>query len=251
MRIRSQTRASLTATMVGSSDMVSPLMPNDPYNAALQEAETNGELPPLKSPRGSKRRRQVANLLETKDQHIQDLVPSNSMPFTNALTCKAPAQTQHELDASEKHSPTIVFLQSHPTMQELADIVAATKTGFALTGSAALGNVGPIIGQMDIGECEDSYLFRVSLPGVKRDEREFSCEVNNDGKVSLRGVTTTGEKRVYRYSQMFEMQSQNLNPPGHFSISFQLPGPVDPQQFSGSFGTDGILEGIVMKRPTN
>uniref|UniRef100_A0A7N2L337 Uncharacterized protein n=1 Tax=Quercus lobata TaxID=97700 RepID=A0A7N2L337_QUELO len=38
------------------------------------------------------------------------------------------------------------------------------------------------------------------------------------------------------------MQSQNLCPPGHFSISFQLPGPVDNQQFSGSFGIDGISE---------
>lgn len=75
----------------------------------------------------------------------------------------------------------------------------------------------------------------------------FSCEVENDGKVSIRGVTTTGEKTVCRYSQVFEMQTQNLCPPGHFSISFKLPGPVDPQQFSGNFGTDGILEGIVMK----
>lgn len=76
---------------------------------------------------------------------------------------------------------------------------------------------------------------------------EFSCEVEIDGKVLIQGVTTTGEKTVYRYSQVFEMQTQNLCPPGHFSISFQLPGPVDPQQFCGNFGTDGVLEGIVMK----
>ena len=76
---------------------------------------------------------------------------------------------------------------------------------------------------------------------------DFSCEVESDGKVLIRGATTTGEKTVYRYSQMFEMQTQNLCPPGRFSISFKLPGPVDPQQFSGNFGIDGILEGIVMK----
>ena len=76
---------------------------------------------------------------------------------------------------------------------------------------------------------------------------EFSCEVENDGKVLIKGVTMTGESTVYRHSQVFEMQTQNLCPPGHFSISFKLPGPVDPQQFSGNFGTDGILEGIVMK----
>lgn len=77
---------------------------------------------------------------------------------------------------------------------------------------------------------------------------DFSCEVDTDGKVLIHGVTTTGEKTVSRYSQVFEMQTHNLCPPGHFSISFQLPGPVDPHHFSGNFGTDGILEGIVMKR---
>lgn len=81
------------------------------------------------------------------------------------------------------------------------------------------------------------------------DAGEFSCEVEDDGKVSVRGVTVTGEKTVCRFDQTFEMQSQNLCPPGHFSVSFKLPGPVDPQQFSGNFGTDGILEGIVMKAP--
>ncbi|KAJ0079778.1 hypothetical protein Patl1_22697 [Pistacia atlantica] len=111
----------------------------------------------------------------------------------------------------------------------------------------SMGRVGPIVGLMDIGEFDNSYLFRVALPGVKRNERDFSCEVDTSGKVLIRGVTTTGEKSVYRYSQVFEMQSRNLCPPGYFSITFQLPGPVDPQQFTGNFGTDGILEGIVKK----
>ncbi|GMN43809.1 hypothetical protein TIFTF001_013020 [Ficus carica] len=150
-------------------------------------------------------------------------------------------------DLVDRAGPAMVFLPSFPTKSELSNIVAATKSGFALTGSAAMGNMGPSVGLMDIGECEDAYLFRISLPGVKRDARDFSCEVESDGKVLIRGVATTGEKTVFRYSQMFEMQTQNLCPPGRFSISFKLPGPVDPQQFSGNFGTDGILEGIVMK----
>ncbi|CAN6719148.1 unnamed protein product [Malus baccata var. baccata] len=54
---------------------------------------------------------------------------------------------------------------------------AATRDGFALAGSAAMAKVRPTIGLIDIGECDDSYLFRVSLPGVRRDEREFSCEL--------------------------------------------------------------------------
>lgn len=80
---------------------------------------------------------------------------------------------------------------------------------------------------------------------------EFICEIEDDGKVLIRGVTVTGEKTVCMFSQTFEMQSQNLCPPGNFSIFFKLPGPVDSQQFSGNFGTDGILEGIVMKEGHN
>ncbi|KAF4349194.1 hypothetical protein G4B88_026112 [Cannabis sativa] len=76
---------------------------------------------------------------------------------------------------------------------------------------------------------------------------DFSCEVSSEGEVLIRGATTTGEKTVYEYSQMFKMQAQNLCPPGQFSISFKLPGPIDPHQFSDKFGIDGILEGIVLK----
>ncbi|RZC16012.1 Increased DNA methylation 2 [Glycine soja] len=77
--------------------------------------------------------------------------------------------------------------------------------------------------------------------------RHQACTVDFGFKVLISGVTTTGENIVSQYSQVFEMQTHNLCPPGQFSISFQLPGPVDPHQFSGNFGTDGILEGIVMK----
>ncbi|KAL0005875.1 hypothetical protein SO802_013436 [Lithocarpus litseifolius] len=90
------------------------------------------------------------------------------------------------------------------------------------------------------------HSYTASSPAKKN--KDFSCEVEPDGKIVIKGVTTTGEKIVCKNSQIFQMQSQNLCPPGHFSISFQLPGPVDNQQFSGSFGIDGILEGIVKKR---
>lgn len=63
----------------------------------------------------------------------------------------------------------MLFLPSFPTKEEWSNLVASTNSGFALTGSAARGNLGPVLGLIDIGEAEDSYLFRVSLPGVKRD----------------------------------------------------------------------------------
>ncbi|RDY06146.1 Increased DNA methylation 2, partial [Mucuna pruriens] len=180
------------------------------------------------------------------DSNVQSYVGSSELGDRGANAMYNCMAAEDESDPDRVGS-AMLFLPSRPSKKEWSDIVAASNNGFGLTGSAAVGRVGPIIGLMDIGECQDSYLFRVSLPGVKRDEREFSCEVGTDGKVLIRGVTTTGEKTVSRYSQVFEMQTHNLCPPGQFSITFQLPGPVDPHQFSGNFGTDGILEGIVMK----
>lgn len=103
----------------------------------------------------SKKTRRVDELLELDDplKHDHLMVHLNS-------------------DLVDKAGPAMVFLP-FPTKSELSNIVAATKSGFALTGSAAMGNMGPSIGLMDIGECEDSYLFRISLPGVKRDASEF------------------------------------------------------------------------------
>ncbi|KAL0422018.1 UNVERIFIED_CONTAM: Increased DNA methylation 2 [Sesamum latifolium] len=180
--------------------------------------------------------------------------PSNcTMPFScspvnaSPLSYDSPVPAQMTGSYSENLDQGIIFLPSCPSKEEWANLVATVKCGFALTGSAARGHVGPVLGLMDIGESEDSYLFRVSLPGVRRDERDFSCEVESDGTVIIKGVTVTGEITVEKYSQAFVMQSQNLCPPGPFSISFKLPGPVDPQEFHGTFATDGILEGIALK----
>ncbi|CAI9102259.1 OLC1v1000501C2 [Oldenlandia corymbosa var. corymbosa] len=179
------------------------------------------------------------------DRQLDIVTFSNPVITTSQMsngTISLPTNTS----SPDSPEPRMIFLPSCPPRKVWNNIVVASG-GFALTGTAAIGNVGPVLGLVDIGENKDSYLFRVSLPGVKRNEREFSCEVENDGKVIISGVTTTGEKTVYRYSQAFQMQSQNLCPSGHFSISFHLPGPVDPYNFSGNFGTDGILEGVVMK----
>ncbi|XP_004139188.1 increased DNA methylation 2 [Cucumis sativus] len=182
-----------------------------------------------------------------KDDQQHDLVtsPVRSVPYNGNLT---PPHTNSDSNLLEKKfGPAMLFLPGQPSEEDWANLVAATNTGFALTGTAAMGNVGPIIGSMDIGECEDSYLFRVSLPGVKRDPCGFNCEVEKDGRVVIKGVTTTGERTVKKHSQVFEMVTHNLCPPGEFSLSFQLPGPVDPQHFLANFDIAGILEGVVMK----
>lgn len=243
------------------------------YNMGMLEVDCNGELPQTRAsgvPRKTKNPNELTTPKDTVQQDVKfvDIVDQHSvppassaadMPTISSPECNgtpslfgkvAPFAMEGDSSSEENFGPGMIFLPSHPTREELRNMTAATK-GTAITGSAARGQIGPALGLIDIGECEDSYLFRVSLPGVRRDEREFSCEVEDDGKVLIRGVTVTGEKTVCRYSQTFEMQSQNLCPPGHFSILFKLPGPVDPQQFSGNFGTDGILEGIVMKEGQN
>lgn len=42
-----------------------------------------------------------------------------------------------------------------------------------MTGVAALGEVGKVVGQANIGKSDDSYIFRVSLPGVKSDDSKL------------------------------------------------------------------------------
>ncbi|GMH13164.1 hypothetical protein Nepgr_015005 [Nepenthes gracilis] len=173
---------------------------------------------------------------------VKDIIYSRMRKTYNL----ASVSSRIDFGSRARDGPAMIVVPSCSTI-ELDSMLAYAKNAYALTGSAVKGQVGPVIGLMDIGECEETYLFRVALPGVKREDRAFRCEVDSDGKVLIKGETTTGEKTVYRYSQAFKMQTKNLCPPGPFSISFHLPGPVDPRQFSGIFGTDGILEGIVVK----
>lgn len=115
------------------------------------------------------------------------------------------------------------------------------------TGSASRGVTGPAIGAVDIGVSKNAYFFQVALPGVKKDPGHFSCEVELDGKVHIRGITSTGGRTVERHSRVYEMKFQQQCPPGPFTLSFNLPGPVDPRLFSPNFRSDGILEAVVTK----
>lgn len=97
--------------------------------------------------------------------------PKDDLQYNGNST---PPHSKSDSNPVEKNfGPAMLFLPRQPCEEDWGNLVAATDTGFALTGTAAMGQVGPIIGLMDIGECEDSYLFRVSLPGVKRDGSKF------------------------------------------------------------------------------
>ncbi|KAK1277891.1 hypothetical protein QJS04_geneDACA003390 [Acorus gramineus] len=148
--------------------------------------------------------------------------------------------------SERKVGPVSLYFPDRPTEKEWNDIVNASKTAVSLTGTVAERELGSLIGLVDIGVCDDAYLFHISLPGVKKDDGNFTCGVESNGRVLIKGFTTTGDSVVYK-KQVFRMKTQNLCSSGPFTISFQLPGPVEPKAFYGNLGSDGILEGIVLR----
>ncbi|KAM3290547.1 hypothetical protein P3S67_018836 [Capsicum chacoense] len=144
--------------------------------------------------------------------------------------------------------PAMVFFSACPAREEWDNLINHANGGVNLTGSVLLGKVGPVIGAVDIAESEDACVFRVSLPGVARDEKVFRCDVGPNGRILIKGVSVTGERKLRRKNMVFKMQTQNLCPPGEFTASFQLRGPIDHLNLSCNFGPDGIFEGVAKKK---
>ncbi|XP_059278866.1 increased DNA methylation 3-like isoform X1 [Lycium ferocissimum] len=143
---------------------------------------------------------------------------------------------------SDLDGPCMMALLPLPNLEE-----STSGAPVVLTGTACKGATGPPVGVVDIGVSSSAYYFRIALPGVKKDPGEFNCEIEKDGKVLIRGVTSTGGRTVSRYSRVFNMKIQQQCPSGAFTVSFSLPGPVDPTLFSPNFRSDGIFEAVVMK----
>ncbi|KAK8648834.1 hypothetical protein V6N13_129576 [Hibiscus sabdariffa] len=120
------------------------------------------------------------------------------------------------------------------------------KPSVVLTGSAK-ESYGPCIGLVDIGVSQSAFLFRVSLPSIRSDQSQLKCEIQRDGKVRIQGVITQGTGMLEGISSKCEMKVEKFCRPGPFTISFNLPGSVDPRLFSPKFRPDGILEVVVMK----
>ena len=76
--------------------------------------------------------------------------------------------TEAECEAPKRVRPDMIFMPFGLTNED----------GVGLTGSAAMVKVGSSFGLVDIGEFEDSYLFRVTLPGVARDESKLQTVTN-------------------------------------------------------------------------
>ncbi|TXG66245.1 hypothetical protein EZV62_007520 [Acer yangbiense] len=62
----------------------------------------------------------------------------------------APTPNKCETEAAGNVGPAILFLAQHSTQEEWNNILATTKSGVALTGSAAMRQVRPIVGLVDI-----------------------------------------------------------------------------------------------------
>lgn len=75
---------------------------------------------------------------------------------------------------------------------------------------------------------------------------QFSCDIESDGRVHIRGLLAGG-RTITKQSRVFEMKILKLCSPGPFTVSFSLPGPVDPRLFAPNFRSDGIFEGVVIK----
>ncbi|KAF7142025.1 hypothetical protein RHSIM_Rhsim06G0003500 [Rhododendron simsii] len=167
------------------------------------------------------------------------------------------AKVQEALDRGQHVDPSEMSLVpsasglDRPFMMPLLPVPNSetfnSKASIVLSGTARRGVAGPAVGAVDIGVSKYAYFFRVALPGVRKDPGLFSCEIEREGKVHVRGVTSTGGKTVSRHSRIYEMKFQQQCPPGPFTISFSLPGSVDPRLFSPNFRSDGILEGVIMK----
>lgn len=113
--------------------------------------------------------------ITVQEEKTEDILEHNNV-LGSALHNATPTLDSFRIPSSTNTTPVddlglgMMFLPSRPSREEWSNLVSTIKSGFALTGSAAKGQIGPVLGLMDIGESEDSYLFRVSLPGVRRDE---------------------------------------------------------------------------------
>jgi len=129
------------------------------YDVIVHEAGHGIELPPTSTRFSRKRAKPADRIPRSRHHHVQGSGSSTSRQATNRRLAE--------------DGPALFFLPSSADKEQLSDLIAATKNGVALTGTAAMGQVGQVVGLVDIGECDDAYYFRVSLPGVRKDPSEY------------------------------------------------------------------------------
>ncbi|KAK7246842.1 hypothetical protein RIF29_41712 [Crotalaria pallida] len=194
----------------------------------VQETVTNGGC-------GSAQVQQV----HKRKYNVDDTLKISQFPSATPTKEKAKGDCSKKMCKSD--GPTVMPLVSIPDFDDCDQ-----DSSVVLTGTARRGPLGPSVGVVDIGTSKVAYLFRVSLPGVKKLCDQFSCEIESDGRVHIRGLLSGG-KTITKQSRVFKMKIRQLCSPGPFTLSFSLPGPVDPRLFAPNFRSDGIFEGVVIK----
>lgn len=124
--------------------------------------------------RGCQKKRRLAEIMGTAN--LKPRV-QNCNDAAKGLQLALPSSAKQSR-SDMRYGPGIVILPSQPSRDELKRIGEIVKNAYAVTGSAAKGHIGSVIGLMDIEESEDSYLFRVALPGVKRENRKCTLAIH-------------------------------------------------------------------------
>ncbi|KAI4366258.1 hypothetical protein MLD38_022153 [Melastoma candidum] len=117
------------------------------------------------------------------------------------------------------------------------------KPAVALIGTASGGKTGPPIGLLDVGVADGAYIFRVALPGEVSD---LKFTIEQSGKVHISGAIKEG-KLVKNSSKVLRTITREIPPPGPFTVSFNLPGPVDSRLIEPRSRPGGILEVVILK----
>ncbi|KAG4955687.1 hypothetical protein GLYMA_15G047500v4 [Glycine max] len=178
---------------------------------------------------------------ERKRKYTDDT--SLMLEFPDVLPTEHNAKVEPSRKKCKSDGPTFMPLLPIPDVDD-----CNRDSSLILTGAARRGPFGPSVGVVDIGISKVAYLFRISLPGVKKDcTGQFSCDIESDGRVQIRGVLTGGST-ITKQSRVFKMKIRQLCSPGPFTLSFSLPGPVDPRLFAPNFRPDGIFEGVIIKQ---
>ncbi|KAL2489429.1 HSP20-like chaperones superfamily protein [Forsythia ovata] len=104
------------------------------------------------------------------------------------------------------------------------------KPTVELTGAAkewTSRSVDPV----SIWTCDGAYRARVRLPCNSRDIDKLKCLFNPKGKVHIEVAT----------------RSDEISPPGLYTITFNLPGDVETKHCRTAVTADGIFDFIILR----
>lgn len=76
---------------------------------------------------------------------------------------------------------------------------------------------------------------------------KLKCNIQRNGKVRIQGAISDEAGMLKGSQSTYQVRVQQICQAGPFSVSFNLPGPVDPRLVMPTFRSDGILEVVVMR----